>query len=61
MEKFHKYRASTKHVNVKLHHFRDYATRGEVTILSTGTLNQASDHTTEAVNHITLIGGPARI
>jgi hypothetical protein len=30
--KIHKYRPRTKHLNVKLHHFRDYVTRGEITI-----------------------------
>ena len=33
----------TKQFNVKTHHFRDYVTHGEVTIVIMGTLDQASD------------------
>ena len=29
MAKVHKFRPRTKHINVKLHHFRDYVERGE--------------------------------
>ena len=42
----HKHRARTKHLNMKLHHFRDYVTRGEVTILPTTILDHASDYLT---------------
>ena len=35
---------------MKLHHFRDYVTGGEVAILPVGTLDQASDYLTKAVN-----------
>ena len=56
MAKVHKHRARTKHLNIKLHHFRDYVTRGEVTILTTTTLDQVSDYLTVEVNQITLGG-----
>ena len=38
MSTLYKHRARTKHLNMKLHYFRDYVTRGEVTILPIGTL-----------------------
>ena len=28
----HEYRAKTEHLNAKLHHFRDYVTRGEILV-----------------------------
>ena len=40
----------TKNLNAKLHHFRDYVSRGEVDILPIVTLYQASGHLTKAVN-----------
>ena len=33
MKKVHNHRSRTKHLIVKLHHFRDYMNHGEVTIL----------------------------
>jgi hypothetical protein len=36
----HKYRPRTKHLNVKLRHFRDYITRKEISVHPIGT----SDH-----------------
>ena len=30
MAKVHKYRTRTKHLNVKLHHFRNYVDRGDI-------------------------------
>ena len=54
MAKFHKHRARTKHLNMKLHHFRDYVTRGEVAILPITTLDQVSDYLTIVVNNSTL-------
>ena len=46
----HKYRPRTKHLNVKLHHFRDYVTQKEILIKSIGTLEQPADYLTQAVN-----------
>ena len=43
MARFHKHRSRTKHLNVKLHHFRYYVTRGEVTIIPIGTFYQVFD------------------
>ena len=50
MAKTHKYRPRTKHLNVKLHHFRDYVTRGEISIHKIGTLDQLADYLTKPVN-----------
>jgi len=36
MAKVHKYRPRTKRLNVKLHHFRDYVSRGEIEIKKIG-------------------------
>ena len=46
----HKYRPRTKHLNVKLHHFRDYVTRKEISIHPIDTSNQLADYLTKAVN-----------
>jgi hypothetical protein len=46
----HKYRPRTKHLNVKLHHFRDYVARGEITIHKIDTLDQLADYLTKPVN-----------
>ena len=54
MAKVHKYRPCTKHVNVKYHHFRDYVTRGEVTVSAIGTKQQPADILTKPVNETTL-------
>ena len=54
MAKVHKYRPRTKHVNVKYHHFRDYVTRGEVTVSAIGTKQQPADILTKPVNETTL-------
>jgi hypothetical protein len=50
----HKYRPRTKHLNVKLHHFRDYITRKEITIHPIDTSNQLADYLTKAVNQQTM-------
>ena len=50
----HNHKARKNHLNMKLHHFRDYMTRGEDTILSIKTLGQASNYLTKAVNLRTL-------
>ena len=54
MTTVHMHRARTNHLNVKLHHLRDYVTRGEVTILPIGALEQESNYLTKAVNQSTL-------
>ena len=43
----HKHRARTKHINMKTHHFIDYVTHVELTILLIGTLNQLPDYLTK--------------
>ena len=50
MAKTHKYRPRTKHLNVKLHHFRDYVTRGEVSVHKIDTKEQLADYLTKPVN-----------
>ena len=49
MAKVHKYRPRTKHINVKYHHFRNYVTRGEVTLEAIGTKDQLADILTKPV------------
>ena len=51
----HKYRPRTKHLNVKLHHFRDYVSRGDITIHKIDTQSQLSDRLTKPVNEDILI------
>ena len=46
----HKYRPRTKHINVKLHHFRDYVDRKEITIQHIGSENQEADYLTKPVS-----------
>ena len=46
----HKYRPRTKHLNVKLHHFRDYVARGEVSIHKIDTHDQPADFLTKPLN-----------
>ena len=48
MATVHNHIARTKHLNVKIHHLRDYVTRGEVIILPIGILYQASNRPTKA-------------
>jgi hypothetical protein len=48
--KIHKYRPRTKHLNVKLHHFHDYVTQGEITINLIDTKDQLADYLTKPVN-----------
>ena len=50
MAKTHKYRPRTKHLNVKLHHFRDYVTRGEISIHKIDTKKQLADYLTKPVS-----------
>ncbi|GAX15565.1 hypothetical protein FisN_3Hu032 [Fistulifera solaris] len=46
----HKWRPRTKHLAVKLHHFRDYVVRKEITIHKIGTENQPADILTKPLN-----------
>jgi hypothetical protein len=50
MAKTHKYRPRTKHINVKMHHFRDYVERGEISIHKIDTSDQLADYLTKPVN-----------
>ena len=50
MAKYHKYRPRTKHLNVKLHHFRDYVNRGEISIHHINTGHQPADLLTKSLN-----------
>jgi hypothetical protein len=54
MAKVHKYRPRTKHLNVKLHHFRSYVESGEVSIHSITTTEQLADFLTKSLNHAML-------
>ena len=54
MAKVHKYRPRTKHLNVRLHHFRDYVERQEISIHSINTNDQPADFLTKALNEETL-------
>lgn len=55
MAKIHKYRPRTKHLNVRLHHFRDYVDREEISIHAINTLKQPADILTKPVNEDTLL------
>ena len=50
MAKIHKYRPRTKHICVKLHHFRDYVVRGECTIHPIDTTKQPADFLTKPLS-----------
>ena len=50
MAKVHKYRPRTKHLNVRLHHFRDYVERQEVSIHAISTHDQPADYLTKALS-----------
>ena len=50
MATHHKYRPRTKHLNVKLHHFRDYVNRKEVLINHISTERQPADLLTKGLN-----------
>ena len=54
MAKVHKYRPRTKHLNVRLHHFRDYVQREEISIHAIHTNDQPADFLTKALNKDTL-------
>ena len=55
MAKNHKYRPRTKHLNNRLHHFRDYVSRGEINIVKVNTLDQLADILTKPVDYETLV------
>jgi hypothetical protein len=46
MAEIHKYQPLAKQLNVKLHHFRDYVTQGEITILPINSALQQADYWT---------------
>ena len=46
----HKFRPRTKHLNVKLHFFRDYIIRKEITVNAIHTSQQLADYLTKPVN-----------
>jgi hypothetical protein len=50
MARIHKYRPRTKHLNVRLHDFRDYVERQEITIHPISTHDQPADFLTKALN-----------
>ena len=54
MARIHKYRPRTKHLNVRLHHFRDYVERKEISIHPISTNDQPADFLTKALNEETL-------
>ena len=45
--KNHKFRPRTKHINVRLHHFRDYVARGDISIHKIDTKEQPADMLTK--------------
>ena len=51
MAKVHKYQPRTKHLNVKLNHFRSYMEKKEVTIHPIDTKDQLADYLTTPVNY----------
>ena len=55
MANIHKYRPRTKHLNVKLHHFRQYVNDGSIKMIDIDTADQEADYLTKPVDHNTLI------
>ena len=49
----YKYRPRTKFLNKKLHHFRDYVERGEITIHKVSTDDQRGDYLTKNLDEVT--------
>ena len=43
----HKFRPRTKHINIKLHHFCDYISNGDITIEPISTLHQLANYLTK--------------
>ena len=54
MAREYKYQPRTKHLNNRLHHFRDYVTRQEITIHPIGTHEQSADFLTKPLNETDL-------
>jgi hypothetical protein len=54
MAKVHKFRPQTKHMNVRLHHFRSYVEDGSITIHPIASEDQLSDYLTKPLNVSTL-------
>ena len=54
MAKVYKFRPRTKHLNVKLHHFRTYVENGSVTIHKVATEDQVADYLTKPLPNDTL-------
>ena len=50
MAKVHKFRPRTKHLNVKLHHFRSYVTSGRISIHPIESAKQLADYLTKPLN-----------
>ncbi|NER25784.1 MAG: hypothetical protein F6J96_34845, partial [Symploca sp. SIO1C2] len=55
MAKVHKYRPRTKHLNVKLHHFRSYVESKEITLHAIASEDQQADYLTKPVNEDILV------
>jgi hypothetical protein len=55
MATIHKYRPRTKHICTKLHHFRDYVMRGEISIHPIDTKKQPADFLTKPLNEELLV------
>ena len=53
MAKKYKYRPRTKFLNIKLHHFRDYVERGEITIDKVSTHDQHADYLAKPLDKVT--------
>ena len=53
MAKEYKYRPQKKFLNIKLHHFRDYVERGEVTVHKVSTHNPRADYLTKPLDEVT--------
>ena len=54
MAKVHKYRPWTKHLNVKLHHLRDYVNWGEIILSPINSEDKEADYLTKPVTKQTL-------
>ena len=55
MARTHKFRPRTKHINVKLHHFRDYVSWGDIKITKVDTKSQLADILTKPVSEDILL------
>ena len=55
MAQIHKYRPRTKHLNVKLHHFRSYVNDGSIKLRKIGTDEQQADYLTKPLPHHKLV------